>query len=109
MTASVSLPLHPPLRRHLVRLPLPLQLTLTPYTNRYRAIGLHPGANAFFRFLVYLFLGVLAAEFRSLLIASIVPIFVAALALASFLNGFWMVRYSLDSTVRGFDVWSAGL
>lgn len=56
----------------------------------YFAIGLHPGATAFFRFLIYLFLGVLAAESQSMLIAAAVPIFVAALALASFLNGFWM-------------------
>lgn len=34
----------------------------------------------------------MAAESQSVLIAAIVPIFVAALALASFANGFWMVR-----------------
>lgn len=57
----------------------------------YWAIGLHSGATAFFRFTLYLFLGVLAAESQSILVAAIVPIFVAALALASFANGFWMV------------------
>jgi len=56
----------------------------------YWAIGLHPGATAFWRFTVYIYLGVLAAEFQSILIAAIIPIFVASLALASFLNGFWM-------------------
>jgi len=56
----------------------------------YWAIGLHPGATAFFRFTLYLFLGVMAAESQSILIAAIIPIFVAALALAAFVNGFWM-------------------
>lgn len=66
--------------------------TLT-FKTRYWAIGLHPGATAFFRFTLYLYLGVFAAESQSILIAAIIPIFVAALALASFLNGFWMVIY----------------
>lgn len=56
----------------------------------YWSIGLHPGGTAFFRWLIFLFLGVLAAEMQSLLIAAVVPVFVASLALAAFLNGFWM-------------------
>lgn len=56
----------------------------------YWSIGLHDGAVPFFRWLAFLYLGVLAAEMQSLLIAALVPIFVAALALAAFLNGFWM-------------------
>lgn len=57
----------------------------------YWAIGLTGGVRVFFRFLLYLGLGITAAEFQSLLIATIVPIFVAALALAAFANGLWMV------------------
>jgi hypothetical protein len=53
----------------------------------YWSIGLHGGAGHFFRFLAYLFIAVYAAEAQSLLVAAFVPIFVAALALASFLNG----------------------
>lgn len=34
----------------------------------------------------------LAAESQSILVAALVPIFVASLALASFMNGFWMVK-----------------
>ena len=64
----------------------------------YWAIGLHPGAKPFFRFTIYLFLGVTAAESQSILIAAIIPVFVAALALASFMNGFWMVRISRYSS-----------
>ncbi|SPO26351.1 related to ATP-binding cassette protein (ABC) transporter [Ustilago trichophora] len=56
----------------------------------YWSIGLHPGADYFFRFLAFLYLGVLAAEFQALLIAAAIPIFVAALAVCAFLNGFWM-------------------
>ncbi|WOO83149.1 ABC transporter G family member 11 [Vanrija pseudolonga] len=56
----------------------------------YWSIGLHPGAGHFFRFLSFLFLALLVAETQSSLIAAIVPIFVAALALTAFVNGFWM-------------------
>lgn len=66
-----------------------LPISASPHS--YWAIGLHPGAAQFFKFLVYLFLGVFAAESQSLLLASIVPIFVAALALSAFANGLWMV------------------
>ena len=57
----------------------------------YWSIGLNPGAEHFFRFLAILFLAVYAAESQSAVVAAILPIFVAALAVASFLNGFWMV------------------
>ncbi|KAH7105152.1 P-loop containing nucleoside triphosphate hydrolase protein [Auriculariales sp. MPI-PUGE-AT-0066] len=56
----------------------------------YWSIGLHPGAGHFFRFLGILFLAVYTAESQSLVVAALLPIFVAALAIASFLNGFWM-------------------
>ncbi|GAA5973014.1 hypothetical protein JCM11641_000365 [Rhodosporidiobolus odoratus] len=56
----------------------------------YWSIGMNPGADHFFRFLIYLFLALFAAESQSLLIAAAVPVFVAALALASFANGLWM-------------------
>lgn len=56
----------------------------------YWAIGLHPGATHFFRFLAFLFLALFAAETQAVLISAIVPIFIAALALCAFMNGFWM-------------------
>ncbi|KAF8495061.1 P-loop containing nucleoside triphosphate hydrolase protein [Gautieria morchelliformis] len=71
-------------------LPFLFLCTLLFSSISYWAIGLHPGPTAFFRFTLYLFLGVFAAESQSVLIAACVPIFVASLALASFLNGFWM-------------------
>ncbi|KAI0339335.1 P-loop containing nucleoside triphosphate hydrolase protein [Trametopsis cervina] len=56
----------------------------------YWSIGLNPGAEQFFRFLAILYLAVYAAESQSTLVAAIFPNFVAALALAAFMNGFWM-------------------
>ena len=56
----------------------------------YWSIGLHPGGTAFFRFLAILYLAVYTAEAQSAVVAAAIPIFVASLALASFLNGFWM-------------------
>ena len=78
-------------------------------SNSYWAIGLHPGANEFFRFLSFLFIAIYIAEAQvrivisllicaeyprvaqSVFVAAAIPIFVAALAIASFLNGLWMV------------------
>lgn len=75
----------------------------------YWSIGLNPGAEHFFRFLGVLFLAVYTAESQvrtfislsqavltsvspqSAVVAAAIPIFVASLAIASFLNGFWMV------------------
>ena len=57
----------------------------------YWSIGLNPGAEHFFRFLGILFLAVFTAEAQSTVVAAALPIFVAALAIASFMNGFWMV------------------
>lgn len=68
----------------------------------YWSIGLHPGAGHFFRFLAYLYMGVVAAEFQALLIAAAMPIFVAALAVSAFLNGFWMC-------VQGFFIRASSL
>lgn len=56
----------------------------------YWAIGLRDTADAFFRFLLYLFLALVAAESQAVAISAIIPIFVAALALNAFLNGLLM-------------------
>jgi hypothetical protein len=45
--------------------------------------GLHPGAAAFFRFVAFLFLSILAAESQALIVTSLLPIFVAALAISA--------------------------
>lgn len=59
-------------------------------------------ATGFFWYVLYLFLNLLAAESLTILIATIFPIFVVALALTAFANGLWMA-------VSGFLVSAAVL
>ncbi|KAJ7302557.1 hypothetical protein DFH08DRAFT_1089756 [Mycena albidolilacea] len=56
----------------------------------YWAIGLHPGGRAFFRFLAFWYLATPAAESQMLVVAALMPMFVAALAIGAFVNRFWM-------------------
>lgn len=76
----------------------------------YWSIGLRSGAMPFFRWLAVLYLGVLAAETQSLLVAALIPVFVAALAVAAFLNGFWMTTQGYfirtDSLPRFWYYWA---
>ncbi|KAJ7455553.1 P-loop containing nucleoside triphosphate hydrolase protein [Mycena latifolia] len=74
----------------LINMPFLFICTLLFTLISYWAIGLHPGGGAFFRFLAFLYLAILAAESQMLIIASLLPIFVAALAIGAFVNGFWM-------------------
>jgi ABC-2 type transporter len=60
-------------------------------------MNLRSGADAFFSFLASLYLVLFAAEALVVLISSVFPIFVVALALTAFANGLWM-------TVGGFMV-----
>lgn len=96
------------LANSIVSLPYLFMCSLLFSVLAYWSIGLHPGAGHFFRFLGILFLAVYTAEsqvsvmfsddgsvrrrsFQCMVVAAAIPIFVAALAIASFLNGFWMV------------------
>ncbi|TEB08739.1 P-loop containing nucleoside triphosphate hydrolase protein [Coprinellus micaceus] len=74
----------------LVNIPFLFFCTLFFTVICYWAIGLNPGAGAFFRFLGFLFLAIFAAESQVVIVAALLPIFVAALAISAFLNGFWM-------------------
>ncbi|KAF8877439.1 P-loop containing nucleoside triphosphate hydrolase protein [Infundibulicybe gibba] len=74
----------------LVNIPFLFMCTVSFALICYWAIGLHPGGDTFFRFLSFLFLAILAAESQVLVIASLLPIFVASLAISAFMNGFWM-------------------
>ena len=49
-----------------------------------------PNAQAFFTWVMWLFLDLIAAESLVVLISSLVPIFVVALAAIAFANGLWM-------------------
>ncbi|KAF8877438.1 P-loop containing nucleoside triphosphate hydrolase protein [Infundibulicybe gibba] len=51
--------------------------------------GLHPGGDAFFRFLGFLFLAILTAESQILVVAALLPIFIAALVVGAGMNGLW--------------------
>lgn len=57
----------------------------------YPMIGLHIGLYSFAKFLVFLFLGLFVAESMVVFISATIPIFVAALAINAFANGFFMV------------------
>ncbi|KAL3421408.1 ABC transporter [Phlyctema vagabunda] len=56
----------------------------------YFLTNLQPTARAFFMWIMWLFLDLLAAESLVVLISSIFPVFVISLALTAFANGLWM-------------------
>jgi hypothetical protein len=56
----------------------------------YWLTGFQPTARAFFTWIMWLFLDLIAAESLVVLISSIFPIFVVSLALTAFANGLWM-------------------
>lgn len=56
----------------------------------YWLVNLRPTADAFFNFVMWVFLDLVAAESLVVLVSSIVPNFVVALALTAFANGLWM-------------------
>ena len=56
----------------------------------YFLINLRPGAAAFFTWVMWLFLNLLAAESLVVFFSSLFPSFVASLALVAFANGLWM-------------------
>ncbi|KAF8178722.1 P-loop containing nucleoside triphosphate hydrolase protein [Pholiota molesta] len=67
----------------LVNIPFLFVCTVIFTVICYWAIGLHAGAAAFFRFLIFLFLAIFAAETQALVVASLLPY-------SAFMNGFWM-------------------
>ena len=56
----------------------------------YWLCNFRPDASAFFTFVMWLFLDLVAAESLVVFMASIFPVFVVALALTAFANGLWM-------------------
>ncbi|KAI9333162.1 P-loop containing nucleoside triphosphate hydrolase protein [Zopfochytrium polystomum] len=78
------------LANSLVNIPFLFLCALVFAAIAYYSIGLNAPAGSFFSFIAYLFLAIYAAESQVILVASLLPIFVAALAIASFANGFWM-------------------
>jgi energy-coupling factor transporter ATP-binding protein EcfA2/ABC-type multidrug transport system permease subunit len=56
----------------------------------YWLVALQPTAQAFFTWIMWIFLDLVAAESLVVLVSSIFPNFVVALALVAFANGLWM-------------------
>eukprot|EP00121_Abeoforma_whisleri_P015531 Awhi_evm1s14305 len=74
-----------------VALPFILLIALLFSSIAYPMIGLQSGAEHFFKFLAYLFLALFTMESLLQIIALLLPVFVAALAIGAFINGFFMV------------------
>ncbi|KAK0453564.1 P-loop containing nucleoside triphosphate hydrolase protein [Armillaria borealis] len=77
----------------LVNIPFLFLCTLSFTLICYWAVGLHSGGNAFFRFLAFLLLAITAAESQVLVVAAILPVFVAALAIGSFIKSRSLPRF----------------
>lgn len=78
------------LANFLIGLPYLFIITLLFSVIAYWLANFRPTAGGFFLWVVYLFLDLLAAEGLVVLITSIIPIFVVALAVTAFANGLWM-------------------
>ncbi|KJZ70824.1 hypothetical protein HIM_09783 [Hirsutella minnesotensis 3608] len=74
----------------LVGLPYLLSMSLIFSVVLYWLGNFHATAGAFFTWVMWLFLDLVAAESTVVLVASSVPNFVASLAIVAFINGLWM-------------------
>jgi len=74
----------------LIGLPFLFLISVLFSVVAYWLINMRPTATAFFTWVMWLFLDLLAAESLVVLVASIFPVFVIALALTAFANGLWM-------------------
>ncbi|KAK9246144.1 P-loop containing nucleoside triphosphate hydrolase protein [Lipomyces tetrasporus] len=74
----------------IVGLPFLFLIAILFSVVEYWMTDLRSGGTAFFRFVMWLFLDLIAAESLVVLISSVVPIFVAALAITAFSNCLWM-------------------
>lgn len=74
----------------LISVPYLFFITLVFSLVEYWLSNFRPAASGFFTWIMWLFLDLVAAESLVVLVASIVPIFVVALAGTAFANGLWM-------------------
>jgi ABC-type multidrug transport system permease subunit len=75
----------------LISIPFLMIISVSFSVIAYPMIGLHSSFHSFANFLLYLFLGLFVAESMVVFISAAIPIFVAALAINAFANGFFMV------------------
>lgn len=78
------------LANFLIGLPYLFLIALGFSAISYWLSSFHPTATAFFTWVLWLFLDLLAAESLVVFMASLAPNFVVALALVAFANGLWM-------------------
>ncbi|KAJ9664695.1 hypothetical protein H2198_000041 [Neophaeococcomyces mojaviensis] len=78
------------LANFLIGLPYLFLISILFSVIAYWLANLRPTASGFWLWVLYLFLDLLAAEGLVVLIASLMPIFVVALAVTAFANGLWM-------------------
>lgn len=78
------------LSNFIIGLPYLFLIALLFSVVEYWLSNFRPNANAFFLWVLWLFLDLLAAESLIVLVSSIFPVFVVALAVAAFVNGLWM-------------------
>ncbi|CAG8478565.1 1426_t:CDS:10 [Diversispora eburnea] len=81
----------------IVAIPFVLIIAISFSIVAYPMIALHPGFGHAVTFVLLLFLALFVAESMVVFVSSIIPIFVAALTIVAFANGFFMV-------VQGFFV-----
>ncbi|EEP76822.1 conserved hypothetical protein [Uncinocarpus reesii 1704] len=74
----------------IIGIPFLFLITLLFSIVAYWLVNFRGGAEAFFTFVMWLFLDLLAAESLVVLMSSLFPNFVIALALTAFANGLWM-------------------
>ena len=74
----------------LIGLPYLFLIALLFSVVEYWLSNFRPNANAFWIWVMWLFLDLVAAESLIVLVSSIFPVFVVALAVAAFANGLWM-------------------
>ncbi|KAI9808814.1 MAG: hypothetical protein M1827_007189 [Pycnora praestabilis] len=78
------------LANFLIGLPYLFLIALLFSIVEYWLSNFRPNADAFWLWVLWLFLDLVAAESLIVLVSSIFPIFVVALAVAAFANGLWM-------------------
>ncbi|RIA93968.1 ABC transporter [Glomus cerebriforme] len=75
----------------LISIPFLIIITVSFSMIAYPMIGLHENLHNAFYFNIFLFLALFVAESMVVFISAAIPIFVAALAITAFANGFFMV------------------
>lgn len=89
----------------LVAIPFIFLISIAFSSVAYFLVGLQGGAAAFFTFVGYLFLALMVAESICVFVSALIPIFVAALAIVAFLNGFFMVVQGYFVQYQNLPIW----